>query len=291
MIGTKSSNFILYMKTILCPTDFSDNSVDAYNFASQVAIILKANLILYHASTSPVGEIDSVKIEGSKLLSDIESKNKALLRTWQKLKNSESEEGKNAHFDFVVEQGFPLSSIIRAIQKYKADLVIMHTKGDQREKHEGIYIGSVGAQVVDETSANVMLVPPGISHEKVKQIVYAINLNEYDSKSVATVLMYAQQLNAHLNFLYVATNDSEGEVENFKNKFLNEPNSDLATIHFRKGNGLLNIINEFLVEINSDMLVMERRKKNILEKFFTKSLVKEMTHHTRIPLLIMHVKE
>jgi nucleotide-binding universal stress UspA family protein len=280
------------MKKILCPTDFSDKSLDAYNFASQVALALEADLLLYHASNVPLGASDSLYFKNPKdFPANLQVENKKLIETWQKLKNSEGENGKIIHYDFIVEQGFPLSSIIKAVGRYNADLVIMHTKGSLRDKFEGIYLGSIGAQVVEEVKCNVMLVPPGISHENIKNIVYALNLKEYDLKSVKKVLSYARTLDAHVTFLYLAEHDNGNQMEDFRKKIAYEVESGHVSTLVRISDNYIRELDRSLASMKVDMLVMERHQRTILQKFLHKSLVREMTKNINVPLLIMHVED
>src|SRR5690554_3685458 len=163
------------MKKILCPTDFSDKSLDTYRFASSFALSLPADLILFHASIKPLGQADSKNFKNIKDLPEgIEESNRTLIKTWQSLKNSEEKEGRRSHFDFVMEEGFPLASIVRFVEKNEIDLVVMHTKTEHNAKHEGVYIGSIGAQVVEEVKTPVLLIPKGITYNNIKSMVYAI---------------------------------------------------------------------------------------------------------------------
>lgn len=279
------------MKKILCPTDYSDRSLEIYRFASNIALSLPADLILYHASVKSLGKSDAHYFKDPKdLPADVEVANKRILENWQQLKNSESQSGKRVHYDFVIEEGFPLASIIRFVEKNHIDLVVMHTKADHRNKYEGVYIGSVGAQVVEDVRCPVLLVPPGTIHENISRMVYAIDFDSYNVGCIKQALVFANSFDATLTFFHMGDPDPE-KVKTLKADFASEIESNKVNIQVVEAADFVEGLNSFIQEHNTDLLIMERHKRNILEKLFSKSLLKAVEKHAEIPLLIMHVSD
>lgn len=279
------------MKKILCPTDFSDKSIDTYRFASSFALSLPADLILFHASVQPLGQADSKSFKNIKDLPEgIEESNKTLIKTWQSLKNSEEKECRRSHFDFVMEEGFPLASIVRFVEKNEIDLVIMHTKSEYNEKHECVYIGSIGAQVVEEVKTSVLLVPKGVIHDNIKSIVYAIDLDSYCEECINKAMVFAKSFNAKVTFLYMG-NAQHKKLDKVKSLIDNVFEKGTASVEVKEEKDYIAGINKFIKSNNVDMLVMERHRKNILEKLFSKSLISAVEKYAKIPLLILPAKK
>lgn len=277
------------MKKILCPTDFSNKSLDTYRFASNLALSLSADLILYHASIKPIGQSDAKYFKNVQdMPEDIEVSNRALLESWQRLKNSERNEGRRSQFDFVMEEGFPLSSIVRFIEKKEIDLVVMHTKSEPESKHEGVYIGSIGAQVVEDVKCPVLLIPKGILYDNIKSMVYAIDLDSYSEDCIKKALRFAHGFEATMSFLYMGKSDHK-KLDELKSIVKTELSNGLVSIEVRDEDDFIVGINDFMEDENIDMLIMERHRKNILEKLFSKSLLKAVEKHAEIPLLILPV--
>lgn len=275
------------MNRILCPTDFSDASLDAYNFASQFALTMQADLLLYHVENKFFHGQEPVVHEPGKISDEMMEKNRQLLVTWQKLKNSESEKGKRIHYDFIVEPGFPVEAIVRSVEKHGVDMIIMHTRGIERRKYEGVFLGSVAAQVIEDTSCPVLLVPAGITHEHIRTIVYAINLKSYSLTSVKKAITITRCFGAHLIFLYLNDMEEDNLIEDFKRKLTFEiENKHVSVESIPTGKDFVKTIDRFLQKHNSDMLMMERQDKSVLKKLLDKNLIREMALHTRIPMMI-----
>ncbi|GEM_PF-1500067 len=278
------------MKKILCPTDFSDRSLTTYRLASRIAMSMSADLVLYHASVEVTGLSDSLKVNNlNNVPASLEVENKKILETWQQLKNSESQTGKKVHFDFVMEEGFPLASITRFVEKNDIDLIVMHTKADHRQKYEGVYIGSVGAQVVEEVKCPVLLVPYGVVHESIKRMLYAIDLDCYSLDSIKEVDQFAGGFDAEIIYLYLG-NPRQDKINAFKSA-AEEALGKSVRLETREANDFVEGLNSFIKEQEVDLLIMERHRRSILEKLFSKSLLKAMEKYAQIPLLIMHVND
>jgi nucleotide-binding universal stress UspA family protein len=277
------------VKKILCPTDFSDRAVEAYIFASDLALALPADLLLFHASIIPLEPSDSLLFKSPvDFPSSLQAENQKLMQMWQSLKNSDN--NKNVHFHFLLEQGFPLVSIIKAAKREEADLIVMHTKADKREKIEGHFLGSVAVQVVEEVETDVLLIPGGVSFSLVKNLVYAIDIKAWDEASVKRAINLNNAFNGHLTFLYVSRQITS-EQENFKVRFLEQFDGDNIDFEIKEFDNVPMGINKYLENSSADLLFMERHKKNILQKLFSESVVHTMTHHQKIPLFILHVED
>lgn len=278
------------MKKILCPTDFSDRSLTTYRLASRIAMSMSADLTLYHASVVVKGLSDPLKVNSlSNIPDSLEVENRKILETWQQLKNSESQIGKKVHFDFVMEEGFPLASITRFVEKNDIDLIVMHTKADHRQKYEGVYIGSVGAQVVEEVKCPVLLVPYGVIHESIKRMLYAVDLDCYSLNSIKEVDQFARGFDAEVTYLYLG-NPRQDKIKAFKSR-LEDALGKPVQLETREANDFVEGLNSFINDQKVDLLIMERHRRSILEKLFSKSLLKAMEKYAQIPLLIMHVND
>jgi nucleotide-binding universal stress UspA family protein len=279
------------MKKVLCPTDFSNKSLDVYRFASNFALSLSADLILFHASTEPLEQSDNMRFKNVKDLPEgIEESNRTLIETWQSLKNSEGKEGRRSHFDFVMEEGFPLASIVRFVEKNAIDLVVMHTKTEQNKDHEGVvYIGSIGAQVVEDVKCPVLLVPQGTIYDNMQKMVYAIDLDSYCEECIEKAMIFAKGFNAKVMFLYMGDAQHK-KLDQVRSLIENKFEKGLASIEVKQEKDFIVGINSFIKSNNIDMLIMERHRKNILEKLFSKSLINAVEKHAETPLLILPAK-
>jgi nucleotide-binding universal stress UspA family protein len=50
--------YLLVMKTIIIPTDFSPAAINAMNYAADMAIAINASLLLFHVYSVPISMTD-----------------------------------------------------------------------------------------------------------------------------------------------------------------------------------------------------------------------------------------
>jgi nucleotide-binding universal stress UspA family protein len=142
---------MLPIKTILCPTDFSEPSLDAVKTASELAIHFAADLCLaYVVPTIPLPTSDPAYDfelpEYEKILHDDAVKK---LRDLQgEVRTSE------LSVRAVVGHGQAADEIVIIAEKEKADLIVIATHGSTGLRH--FVFGSVAEKVVRTSSCPVL---------------------------------------------------------------------------------------------------------------------------------------
>jgi nucleotide-binding universal stress UspA family protein len=141
------------IERILFPTDFSDNSYVALDYAIKLAEVYKAELSLLHVVTSPI-QYDSFLLSSFRI-DDIERKATSAKR--QALLNLiQTRIGKQVPVKVILRRGVPFAEIIQTARKGKADLIIMATHG--RSGLRQMLIGSVAEKVVRHAPCPVLTV-------------------------------------------------------------------------------------------------------------------------------------
>lgn len=279
------------MKKILVPTDFSVRSNEVYTSARLLATALKANLLLFHATPVDLKGVGEKVIDPKTLPENLNPKYPDVFYSYLEYKAAAA--AAKINFSFIIEQGFPVMSIKRAITEFDIDMIIMGTRGERVEKFEGIYLGSVAGQIAEEVECPVLLMPPDAVFEKAEKIVYGLDLNQYSVDAIKEVLSLSQCLESEVVFITVLRNKKDGEAEMNKLKNMLTETDPAANISFHlvEHTNVIEGINHFMEKEGGDLLVMERHQKNILEKIFSPSLINNISRHLMIPLLIMHVQD
>jgi nucleotide-binding universal stress UspA family protein len=141
---------VLEIKRILVPTDFSDCSRTAIAYATALAKIYQAKIILLHVVETSVYSLDTSLIPPGdpfglrEKLVEMTEKEAALLKG----------RGFDVEGECVI--GLPAIEIIRAVQEKKADLVVMGTHGRTGLSH--ILLGSTAERVIQRASCPVLTV-------------------------------------------------------------------------------------------------------------------------------------
>lgn len=128
------------MKHILFPTDFSDNSSQAFPYALDIALLLGADLVIFNAYQLPhsksnvmVSIVDRMKEDSQNELEIL--KDKALSQ----------EKYKNLKITITSRSGNFTSQIPKVANEFKSELIVIGTKGASSLKE--IFIGRRGVQL------------------------------------------------------------------------------------------------------------------------------------------------
>jgi nucleotide-binding universal stress UspA family protein len=143
-IATLIAGEYMTIKTILVPTDFSEPSVDALNYAKELATAFKASIHLLHVVQDPLAEPWGLESYGP-LPPDVFRQIKA--RAQQQLEASLPEADRKVYgATLVTAEGAPFSQIIEYAKTRPIDLIVMGTHGRGALAHA--ILGSVAERVV-----------------------------------------------------------------------------------------------------------------------------------------------
>ena len=153
------------VKKLLVPTDFSDCSQKAVEYALSLARAFQAEVFLLHVMEPPAYGLDfslthpGVPVEVKQKLAE------TIKQSVEKMKKL----GINAEGYFVI--GVPYVEIIKAAKKHEADLIVMGTHGRTGLAH--FWLGSTAERVIERADCPVLTVKPAtkplLSLEKEEQ--------------------------------------------------------------------------------------------------------------------------
>jgi nucleotide-binding universal stress UspA family protein len=282
------------MKKILVPTDFSDHARNAGYYAVNLAKVLKAHLVLYHAYTVPA-YISSPPVYSYNFVPEsnamdevkqIERDNFSRLRFFREtiLK------GKNEPCCSVIqERTFVNDGIADYADEHHAELIIMGTRGSH---HTGgdMLIAPATWGVIQKSKVPVLAIPHNYHYQKIRHICFATNLLESDIAIINTITRYASSLDARISIVHVNDNpgnnnkeraafekfqkDIEGMISNQNLEFVLLEHKDVSVA-----------LAEFIKNNQVDIISVSNEKRNVFMKLFHRSLTRMFVIHTDIPLL------
>ena len=262
------------MKTILFPTDFSENADNALNFAVEIARYLKMKLHIFNAYEAPY----STHTMSTTLLTIMKQESEKHIKLCaEKLKKR----APDLEVETSVRHGNTIRLIVEKADHINAELILMGTKGASGFKE--VFFGSNTASVVQHSSCPVLVIPNHATFTPFHKIVFAsdLKMENYEASvnylKVFADVFYAQVLALHV--LNEEENDSRDELKlkGLKNSY-----------HTIKNNNLEEGINTFVEKNKADLLVIIARKHNILDLLFHPArLSKRLVNHIHIPLLVL----
>ncbi|MEO9485240.1 MAG: universal stress protein [Ekhidna sp.] len=218
------------MKKILVPTDFSEVSFHAAEFAMQIAKASNASLIMLHSAYFHYFNEFSygVTINPQPFIDELEKAIEGKLQTFQKrLGNKVEVETKISGLNLI-------DAVKDMVDSEGIDLIVVGTHGASGLKET--FIGSNTERVVRRTNCPVIAVPSHVEMNAISKILVPLDILEIQDGFMKNLARLQKFFEADMEFVWVRTNhcrENEGEV---RKKF----NSLMKT--YGINNGLLSII-------------------------------------------------
>lgn len=282
------------MKTILVPTDFSEQALNALDLAAQIAKKSGAKIILTHviegsqnfSSFNTMGEGGSSVGEEAfliKKLVEAHEKNLGELKKRDMLSGIEVETR--------VKIGSPYESISQVISDDEANLVVMGSKG--ASGLDEVLIGSNTEKVVRYAKCPVITVKNKIALESIESIVFATDLSGDQKRLVQKVKEVQKLLNAELHILKVNTPShfytnrqleeefdkfiEKYELENFTTNMYNEATEEDGILYFAE-------------EVGACMIAIGTHGRTGLLHLLSGSIAEDLVNHSDIPVWTLSMK-
>ena len=283
------------MKKILVPTDFSPNANKALDFAVQIARQANAQIILLHACNDI---IDTAFQDNQSMYKEYnqgitKDANEQLLLLKKSIDDTETIPVKIHLFT-----GTVTDTILEASDILTVDLIIMGTLGSAGLKEK--IFGSKTAHVIGKTNVPVMSVPLLSEWSNPGKILIAVNNFEEHPDLFNPVFELAQLFNATVEIAIFTDVDSTAASDYLKDErslFAYEKkltirycNVAIKATHLN-GHTFQATIEEYIIAQGIDLVAMVTHKRTFMESIFYQSMTKNMSYHTRIPLLAIPAKQ
>lgn len=267
---------------ILIPTDFSESSNVAIDYAVQLAIKKNDNISLLHTYKLKYNDIglfldfdDSIKEIAKE---EIDEKLASLKNQYPQLSTSQLKG------QLIMGN---LSDVIEDIHS-DFDLVVMGSKG--KTGLEKVLIGSETARVIGSTSIPTLIIPASCKFENNDELFFAIDLKEslkrIELELIQNLSTEEKRIHLYHNYhdaLEISVNEEKDLLKDFKNYF---PGT-ITTIDLDFSTDKLNAIEDAIEEHQPKLVVVKAKHRKLLQSFFHKSISKELSYHTKQPLLVL----
>lgn len=273
------------MKKILVTTDFSVNSKAGIKFAIQMSLQEKVKLTFFHSYyiMRPTSWADSKFVA-------YEKAEVAKLQT--QLTNFVSSVYKSMKVDFksvdcVLSEAINADSNIRDYaKKHKFDFICISTRGAGKLKK---LFGTNTSTIIKNSRVPVIAVPSNFKVGKLKDIIYASDLEDLD-KELKVVVDFNKDLKANIELLHfdfpAELQKKEKAMEEVKKKFSKQK----IKLHLEN----VNIAESFLTNLENairkskpSLLVMFRHtQQSFFDRIFVPSYSAEFSYTSKVPLLI-----
>jgi nucleotide-binding universal stress UspA family protein len=277
------------MKSILVPTDFSEQALFAFNLAIELAEKSGAEITLLHVADLPVASdpmgTNLHTFFSPDLIRQLEDNINEKLASFIKRAPSSIAVAPKLIW------GNPFLSISRYIGDSKVDLVIMGTKGATGVRE--LFIGSNTEKVVRHSQSPVLAVKHETHFDDLKNIVFGNDLSFLQKDLVRHFLQLQVLLEAKTHIVRVntpATFRRDKEVLHELEAFAKEYSMKNYTINvyndFHEDQGLI----YFAEKVGADLIALGTHGKRGFSHLFGGSIAEDIVNHARRPIWTYIIK-
>ncbi len=275
------------MKKILYPTDFSETAENAFIFALQIADHLGASITTLHAFNKP--DVSQINLPG--ILSEVY--NSIDLDEFESyedevpiLRDIATDNGfYHVPMVHVLEEGAPVSAILRTANKDKVDLIVMGATG--AGAMEAFFFGTVSGKVLEKAHCPVIVVPGSAEFDGViNHIGIATNFSDHDAMLIESVRHFQKFIGGHLHVIHINTSDDQDSEERMKAFFAPWSNQKNMSCECIKHDNVNDGLEEAMEKLNIDLMAILSHRRTWFDELFEVNRAKELSYSSSIPLLV-----
>ena len=275
------------IKSIVVPTDFSDQSINAIHYAFGLAHALGLRIELMHVHHPVVDPHNAVVLD-----TDMGETNRIqLTRLADELQANHHHGGGYAMpVETLFEVGYPLPMIVARSRRPDVAMLVMGTLGATNILDN--LFGNVSSSVASQAHCPVLLIPPDAQFSAPHKIMVAFDSELVEGRSLDRLLTFNDDFKAHLDFVHVAGKDEV--FDQIRNKLMQQL-LDRGDIQFSfdireisNSHDIASQLDRYAVETNPDLLTVIARHRSFVNRMFHKSISKNLCLHTNRPTLVLH---
>lgn len=282
------------MKRILVPTDFTEQSKNALEFAYQLAKRINTEIELLHVLDVPGHDTDSGldniaisgEASGSGGMDEIYFA-KLLEKTESRLEEIVSDPAfGDVKMFFKMQTGTPYKKILSETGDGKADLIVMGTSGVSN--WEEAFVGSNAERVVRKAKCPVFTVQNKVDVGKIKNIAYASDFKFNHPHLIDLIKEVSGFMKAKVHLVKINTpSNFKTDKENYAmlRSFAEESKFSDYELHIYNHTEEEDGIIGFAEAFDMHMIVMATEGKSGFSRLLEGSIAEDVVNYSKIPVL------
>lgn len=270
------------MVNILIPTDLSELSKVAVQYAIKIANKLGGTLTLLHVITIVQPTRATMRLQLKSLEKELMGTAKEDLEAFA---NDVSKQLKtNEPIRIKVVKGSSFNDTVkREAKKLRTGLIVMGTRGASGLKK--YVLGSNTTSVIGISHVPVLAVPELGEFKSFKNVVYATDL-KHVHKELKTLIPYLEKFNSTVHLLHVTRSLKEvSALEKKLDAIVSKEGITNIVCKVIVNKNVDEAIEYYTKEVKADLLTMFTHDVSFYEKLFDRSITRKMAFHSKIPLL------
>lgn len=274
------------MKSLLCATDYSENSVSALKLANDLRKKFQCKLYVLHVFDLSATFISTVSIAYARL-------EEAAFRDHHSrlLEFCVKHLGRDAQtngVEVLIEQNSIASiAIMDKASELEVDMVLVGMKGVSPVRE--LLVGSTASALIEKSETPVLAVPIEYKDMRFDTIVYATAFEEADIVALQHITELARSFNSKIELIHISTKEEyagEDQLQWFQDMLKERVDYEKLSIELKFSDDIFEALNEFLRERQPQLLVMlEREGHSLISNLWHRDLVKRMKLKVKMPLM------
>lgn len=273
------------MKTILVPTDFSENAFVAGQYAASLAKETGAKVLFYHVYIVLYSGFEETGVS----VKHVEWADQEAAGAMEKLLNTVRAQYPEVQIEGEFIRGFMIDALMERL-KQDADiqLIVMGTKGVTNVA-ESIF-GSTTYEVLKKAQIPVLVIPEDTPDYSLQHVGFFsdYNTHEIEALQLMTSLLTPVKSFDVLHFVRQGATGNADKREQWKaeaSAALGNQHIEIKEIPVEKVD--LHSVTNLATDQHLDLMVFTRPQKPFFEKIFGKSLTKAVANYPVIPSLFI----
>ncbi len=271
------------MKKILVPTDFSDCANAASDYAIQLAKMTNAEIHFLHLQFTPVNWVKLSKEKEKKYPDTLKAIGHAKFGLNNLVKKA-TDHGLKAEQSLIFDAG--KDQVFGHLENHHHDFLVMgsHSVKGVQEK----VVGSNAQRILRNASVPVLIIKKPIL-KPLKNILFVSDFTDVSKDSFHTLTRFADELEAHIDLLFVNTpkgfKESKETSINMDNLMTHCNRSESCTRNVINASSVEEGIRNFIIEKPIDLIAICTHGKSGFLQLFSPSIAEKIANHIMLPLL------
>lgn len=274
------------MKSLLCATDYSINSIPALKMADTFSRKLNIPLYVIHVFDISVTFISTVSIAYTRMEEASFKKHAEKLKEFCITHLNREPDGKNL-ITIVKEGSIASNCIIEVAEEKDAGMIFVGKKGSTVVKD--LFIGSTATALIEKAQTPLLVIPETYKAKDIRTIIYATAFEQADIFAIKEIVEWAENFDAEIKLFHVSTREEyagEEQMAWFKEMLQQKVKYGKMSFELRFAEDIIGSLKSYLDEVKPDFLAMlEREGSSLIASLWHRDLVKRMKLETDIPLL------
>lgn len=311
IIQVKIKDPYVYMFRILIPVDFTEGSTNACRYALHLCAALpQAEILLLHCFSDYLlqPQLDDPTTDtgysplspGSEMMTDRvlyqnqQEQQEKLEKLYKELLAEAHTQGNHTQLKHAFINGLTEDVIRDEIDRYKPDLLLMGTKGEDNIARS--LFGTITTKMVEDAKIPLLTVPESYKDYSLHRALYATDFDKTDAEAITVLLQLLKPFNPEILCTHIGTEDSERD-DSFKMEQLQArlyaalPDNNLQFAILPSEDDVADALQDFVAREHIGLIAVNNHQRSLFSSIFKPSLSKKLVLEAQVPLLIFHSTE